>query len=119
MDNDAIADSHLMRMVEAALLEDVGAGDVTSEATLPDDARAMGELLCKADGVIAGLEIAELAFRLSDETVSFKPLLPDGSRIRAPQSVAVVEGRAKDVLRAERVALNFLQRMSGIATMTR
>ncbi len=119
MDNDAIADSHITRLVEAALLEDVGAGDVTSDATLPDDTRAMGELLCKADGVIAGLEIADLAFRLSDETVSFKPLLPDGSPIRAPQSVAFVEGRAKDVLRAERVALNFLQRMSGIATMTR
>lgn len=119
MQTDPIADGHIMRLVESALMEDIGAGDVTSDATLDDDARAVGEFLCKGEGVIAGLEIADLVFRLCDDQSFFKPFVADGTRVRSGQVVAMVEGRAKDVLSGERVALNFLQRMSGIATMTR
>ena len=118
MRDDRIDDGQILRLVERALMEDVGAGDITSEATLEEGSRAVGEFLCKEDGVIAGLEIAEMVFRLSDEAVVFRPALPDGSPVRAGQVAAAVEGDARGVLCAERVALNFLQRMSGIASLT-
>jgi nicotinate-nucleotide pyrophosphorylase (carboxylating) len=116
---DLSADGRISRIVEQALMEDIGLGDITGDATVPEHTRSGAEFLCKQPGVIAGLEIAAMAFQLSDERVVFQRCVPDGSMVLEGGIVANVEGEAQSLLRAERVALNFLQRMSGIATLTR
>lgn len=108
------------RAVEAALAEDLGAtGDITSNAIIPAHARAMGALAARKPGVIAGLAVAVAAFRQLDPAIRFEAVIADGRRAPAGAVVARVEGNARAVLSAERVALNFLCRMSGIATLTR
>lgn len=109
----------ILQAVEIALKEDIGLGDITGDATIDRDARAGGELLAKARGVVGGIEIAGLVFHSVDEQIVFHPTIADGTRVSAGTVLAVVEGSARSMLRAERVALNFLQRMSGIATLTR
>ncbi len=105
--------------VRAALLEDLGrAGDVTSNATIPVDAKARAVLASREDGILSGIELAEAAFRAIDPALKFKALARDGDRIKAKQKVARIEGNARAILAAERVALNYLMRMSGIATYT-
>ena len=105
--------------VRAALLEDLGrAGDITSNATIPASATAKAVLATREDGILSGLELAEAAFRAIDPALKFRALKRDGDRIRAGQKVARIEGNARAILAAERVALNFLMRMSGIATYT-
>jgi len=108
----------VQRIVRAALEEDIGTGDVTTEAIVPAGARAEAVILAKEDGVIAGLSVAEAAFRELDPEVRFTALCRDGDRVSRGQTVARVEGRARAILTAERVALNLLQRLSGIATVT-
>jgi len=105
--------------VERALAEDIGTGDVTSLSVLPSGLQLTGQILSKEEGVIAGLEVAACAFRLADEKVKMSPRAVDGEAIGAGRIVAEVVGPAVGILSGERVALNFLQRMSGIATMTR
>jgi nicotinate-nucleotide pyrophosphorylase (carboxylating) len=108
------------RAVAAALDEDLGlAGDLTSQATLAPDAWAEATLSAREPGVIAGLDLAAAAFRLVGEGVSFEPRVADGDRIEAGGVVAVVKGPARLVMSGERVALNFLNHLSGIATLTR
>lgn len=114
----SLHDGRILRLLENALLEDVGMGDVTSDATLETNARAGGEFLVKADGVVAGLDIVAATFKVSDDRVVFKRRVADGAVVKAGAVIANVEGPARGILGAERVALNFLQRMSGIATMT-
>lgn len=105
--------------VRAALLEDLGrAGDVTTAATIPPAARARAVLSSREDGIICGVYLCAAAFRLLDPSVAFSTLISDGSRVSAGQIVARVEGNARAVLSAERVALNFLMHLSGIATLT-
>ncbi len=108
------------RAVSAALEEDLGlAGDLTSQATLAPDAWAEAELSAREAGVIAGLELAAAAFRLVGDGVSFEPKLADGNRVEAGGVVALVRGPARLLMSGERVALNFLNHLSGIATLTR
>lgn len=108
------------RAVAAALEEDLGlAGDLTSQATLAPDAWAEAELGAREAGVIAGLELASAAFRLVGDGVSFQPKVRDGERVEAGGIVALVSGPARLVMAGERVALNFLNHLSGIATLTR
>jgi nicotinate-nucleotide pyrophosphorylase (carboxylating) len=107
------------RVVREALDEDIGEGDLTSEATVPEAARARGVLLAKQDLVIAGLEVALTAFRLLDADVQWKPAAAEGDRVAAGTALGSLEGKARALLGAERVALNFLQRLSGVATTTR
>jgi nicotinate-nucleotide pyrophosphorylase (carboxylating) len=108
------------RAVAAALEEDLGlAGDLTSQATLAPDAWAEATLSAREPGVIAGLDLAAAAFRLVGDGVSFEPRVADGDRIEAGGVVAVVKGPARLVMSGERVALNFLNHLSGIATLTR
>ncbi len=116
--NKPAHDGRILRIVEAALMEDIGLGDVTGEATVEEGTRSVGEFLVKQHGVVAGLEIAELALHLSDDTMVFRAFRADGDVVTPGTVVALVEGEARGLLRAERVALNFLQRMSGIATLT-
>ncbi len=107
------------RLVRAALAEDVGTRDVTTEATVDADARARGVFLAKQDLVVAGLSVAEAVFRVLDEHVEWASLVSEGDRVEPGVSVAIVSGNARAVLTAERVALNFLQRLCGVATVTR
>ena len=108
------------RAVAAALEEDLGlAGDLTSQATLAPEARATASLSAREPGVIAGLDLAAAAFRLVGDGVEFSPKVGDGDRVAAGDVVATVTGPARLVMSAERVALNFLNHLSGIATLTR
>jgi nicotinate-nucleotide pyrophosphorylase (carboxylating) len=106
-------------IVRRALDEDVGAGDVTTEATVPDTLRARGVLLVKADCVIAGLDVAFETFRQLDRGVEIAAERRDGDACREGESIASITGRARALLTGERTALNFLQRLSGIATIAR
>ena len=108
------------RAVAAALEEDLGlAGDLTSQATLAPDAVATAVLSAREAGVIAGLDLAEAAFRLVGDGVQFTRKVSDGDGIKAGGVVAEISGQARQVMSAERVALNFLNHLSGIATLTR
>jgi nicotinate-nucleotide pyrophosphorylase (carboxylating) len=107
------------RIVREALDEDVGRGDVTSEATVPDSARGRAVLVAKQELVVAGLDVAREVFRVLDPAVSWSPEGEEGQRFFPGTVLASVAGRARALLTAERVALNFLQRLSGVATVTR
>jgi nicotinate-nucleotide pyrophosphorylase (carboxylating) len=118
---DATLPSTLIaRAVEAALAEDLGlAGDVTTDACIPAETRANAVISTRKPGVIAGLAVAKAAFRHLDPDVTFTVEIPDGSVAKPKAVIARIEGRARALLTAERVALNFMGRMSGIATLTR
>jgi len=109
----------LDRLLLAALEEDRGTGDLTSEVALSADAAARGRLVAKAPGVIAGLPIFRRVFELLDSGTSIRLLCTDGDRVAAGDEVAELEGNARALLVGERTALNLLQRLSGIATLTR
>ncbi len=106
-------------IIEKALSEDIGDGDHTSLSTIPKDAKGKAELLIKEDGILAGIKIAEKVFKKVDENIAFKALLDDGAKVKKGDIAFVVEGNSISLLSAERLALNFMQRMSGIATATR
>ncbi|HEX7351883.1 carboxylating nicotinate-nucleotide diphosphorylase [Brachybacterium sp.] len=106
-------------VVSAALAEDAPWGDLTGEVFLPADAAASAQLTAREPGVLAGIDVVAAAFRLTDPTVTVLPQVADGDRFEAGQVLAVVSGPARAVVQAERVALNLVQRMSGIATLTR
>jgi len=105
-------------LLEMALREDIGTGDITSESVIPADAQAVGTIKAKSDGIIAGLDVAAGIFRMLDPGVNFKKLVSDGDQVHIGQELATAEGSARSILTAERTVLNFLQRLSGIATMT-
>jgi nicotinate-nucleotide pyrophosphorylase (carboxylating) len=106
--------------VRAALLEDLGrAGDLTTDAIVPEDARATCALVARQPGVVAGLDFAEVAFRLIDPRLEFTVSLRDGSRLKPGDVIATVSGPARGILTGERVALNFLTHLSGVASATR
>ena len=106
-------------IILAALAEDLGDGDVTTLNTIPPDAAYAGDFLVKAPGVIAGLQVAQRVFVLLDPSVELHILAGDGDRVDQGDIVGVVTGPGRAILSGERVALNLLQRMSGIATATR
>lgn len=106
--------------VEAALAEDLGLqGDITTNATIPAEAVAEAVIAARKPGVIAGLQLAETAFRALDPDIKFEIVTPDGGMVAKGGIVAKISGKARAVLTAERVALNYLGRLSGIATLTR
>ncbi|HPI38606.1 MAG TPA: carboxylating nicotinate-nucleotide diphosphorylase [Ignavibacteriaceae bacterium] len=104
------------RIILNALSEDIGNGDITTIATIKKEMTAAATLLIKQDGIIAGLSIAERVFNLVDKSLQFTRKIDDGSRVKYGDVAAVIVGNAASILTAERTALNFLQRMSGIAT---
>jgi nicotinate-nucleotide pyrophosphorylase (carboxylating) len=105
--------------VRAALAEDLGrAGDITTQAIIPATARARAVIAAREAGVIAGLPLARAAFLLTDSRITFETLLCDGARVAAGAIVAHVEGPARAMLSAERVALNYMGRLSGVASLT-
>jgi len=106
-------------VIQSALDEDIGSGDATSEAIIPLDAKMGAQIAAKQDGVLAGLDIAKEAFLLVDRSFHFAALASEGQRVGSGDILAMLSGPAQAMLVAERVALNFLGRMSGIATLTR
>ncbi len=109
----------LDRVVQASLAEDVGGGDVTTEATVDARATGVADLVTRAPGVVAGLDAAEAVFRALDPEVEFERLVEDGDVLPGPVPVARVSGSLRAILTGERTALNLLGRLSGIATATR
>lgn len=109
----------LPRVIEQALAEDIQTGDVTTEATIPITLHYQGVIVAKASGVVAGLDVARAVFAMVDPAVVYGPLLDDGDPVSPGTRVVEISGPARALLTGERVALNFLQRMSGIASLTR
>ena len=119
LDLSPIPDILMEPQVRAALLEDLGrAGDITSKAVVPADAQLSGVIGARQPGRIAGMAAAATAFRLIDPTIRFEPIAPEGASVTAGDVVARVAGPARAILAAERVALNFLCHLSGVATAT-
>jgi len=109
----------VLSLIEAALAEDVGSGDFTSQWTVPAELRAVARVVAKASGVVAGAEVAVEVFRRVDPSLAVRVLAGDGKPVGPGNEVMRVEGSARSILTAERTALNFLQRLSGVATITR
>jgi nicotinate-nucleotide pyrophosphorylase (carboxylating) len=105
-------------LIDLALDEDLGAGDVTTEAVIPDELQGRGVVMSKAAGVLAGVEVARAVFRKVDAGLDFKVLLEDGSALQPESYIAEIDGPVSSILKAERTAINYLQRLSGIATDT-
>ncbi|GHB21528.1 nicotinate-nucleotide diphosphorylase (carboxylating) [Pseudovibrio japonicus] len=106
-------------VVKAALLEDFGrAGDITSQATIPADASATGVIAARQEGVLAGIDLALSAFRLVDPSLDVTVLAQDGDKLEPGKLIARIHGPARALLSAERVALNFLSHLSGVASAT-
>jgi nicotinate-nucleotide pyrophosphorylase (carboxylating) len=108
-----------LQLVKYALSEDVGTGDITSLNTIKSGVNARAAIMAKEAGVVAGLDVARITFREADAALKFRPLAKDGDALKPGQAVAQVIGDAGSVLKAERTALNFLQRLSGVASFTR
>lgn len=111
--------AQVQRLIRMALAEDIGTGDITSRLVVDAGARAEAQLVARRPGVLCGILVAASVFKAVDTRVRFQVLLQDGFRFRRGTVLAQVSGPARSLLAAERTALNFLQRMSGVATLTR
>lgn len=109
----------ILSSVERALAEDIGGGDVTTNGIVPAGASLSARIISKESGIVAGLGVASAAFHALDEEIDFDARVKEGARVAAGQTLAELSGSARAILTAERTALNFLGRMSGIATRTR
>jgi nicotinate-nucleotide pyrophosphorylase (carboxylating) len=118
MDSPSPIHPQILEAIHRALAEDIGNGDATTEAIVPFEARMRGHIVAKQTGVVAGLDVAAGVYHTLDPEVSFTPQVEEGASVQPGQVLALVEGRARSLLTAERTALNFLGRMSGIATLT-
>ncbi len=101
-----------------ALREDIGKGDITTNSIIPEDAKTSAKIIVKEDGMICGLPVARLVFQSVDKKIKFSEKVNDGKTLKKGAVAAIVSGPARGILTAERTALNFLQRLSGIATIT-
>ncbi|MCL0029469.1 carboxylating nicotinate-nucleotide diphosphorylase [Dehalococcoidia bacterium] len=111
-------ESQIRAIVDHAIKEDLGQGDVTTDALISPALEVRASILVKASGVLAGIEVAEIVFQQVDPSLIFERVVQDGTGMQAGSIVGVVTGKAAGILKAERVALNFLQHLSGIATET-
>jgi nicotinate-nucleotide pyrophosphorylase (carboxylating) len=109
---------HLKQIIEAALAEDIGTGDITTEATVSPKKKGRAQAIAKGDFVIAGLNVFEAVFQALDKDIHVNKNITDGSRVNMGDIIAEVTGSLSGILQAERVALNLFQRMCGIATLT-
>lgn len=107
------------RVINAALSEDIGTGDITTESTVPKNLKGKGKIVAKERFVVCGLTIAGKVFTSLDREIKFRSLVEDGDVARRGETLATVAGNLRSLLSAERLALNFLQRLSGISTLTR
>ncbi|MEN6521863.1 MAG: carboxylating nicotinate-nucleotide diphosphorylase [Armatimonadota bacterium] len=114
-----LADAIFLRaIVESTLEEDIGSGDITTILTVPEQAMSRAVISAREDGIVAGMDVASMVFTAVDPILRFERKAADGDRVTGGQPLAVIEGRSRSLLSGERVALNFLQRLSGIATRT-
>ncbi|MEE8318261.1 MAG: carboxylating nicotinate-nucleotide diphosphorylase [Dehalococcoidales bacterium] len=118
MNKHQLFEEQVANIIDLALEEDLGHGDVTTEALIPSDLKGKASVLIKESGVLAGIEIAGQVFRRVDPSLEMETLIKDGTRVQPGDVVATVAGGVAGILKAERVAVNFLQRLSGIATQT-
>lgn len=119
MDNSTIPDFFLNDIIKRALDEDLGGvGDITSRAVIPNGTKYKAKINCRSTGVISGMQIAQMAFLMIDRKLEINTLIKDGSRVSPKDTCMTIEGDAKSILMAERVALNFAGRLSAISTMT-
>ncbi len=109
----------ILAVIRSALAEDIGPGDATTNSIVPAETAMRGHIIAKQDGVIAGLDVVQAVYQTVDAQVDFQPQVDEGTRVTDHQVLALVSGRARNLLTAERTALNFLGRISGIATLTR
>jgi nicotinate-nucleotide pyrophosphorylase (carboxylating) len=108
-----------LTIVRRALREDIGRGDITTNAIVSDTDRALGIIFAKEEGILCGVDIAQTVFEQIDNTIDFQKQLDDGSRLSPGVTIAILIGKASTCLSGERTALNFLQHLSGIASLTR
>lgn len=119
MDNSTITDFFLNDIIKRALDEDLGGvGDITSRAVIPNGTKYKAKINSRSTGVISGMQIAQMAFLMIDRKLEINTLIKDGSRVSPKDTCMTIEGDAKSILMAERVALNFAGRLSAISTMT-
>ena len=111
--------AEILESIRRALEEDIGPGDATTNSIVPEDAAMRGQIIAKQNGVIAGLDVARAVFAALDDSIQFNAHAQDGERVSPPRQLISLEGHARPLLIGERTALNFLGRMSGIATLTR
>ncbi len=111
-------EKEIEQLIEMAITEDVGGGDVTTDSLVPEWLEARAEFVVKEAGVVAGLPVAERVYKKLNGKVTFEHEVEDGARLLPGRVIATVSGPARDILSGERIALNFLQRLSGIATLT-
>lgn len=109
----------IQELIKIALEEDLGTGDITSNLIIPEMKKGQGVIIAKEKGIIAGLEVAKSVFKQVDPKLVFKPFVQDGAEVKKEDKVALIQGKVKSILTAERTALNFLSRLSGIATLTK
>ncbi len=119
MSNGNDLSREILATIRSALAEDVGPGDATTNSIVPPEANMRGQIIAKQEGVIAGLDVAQAVYLMGDAQVDFRPKVEEGRHVTDRQVLALVSGRARSLLTAERTALNLLGRISGIATLTR
>jgi len=110
--------NHLLKLIQLAIEEDVGAGDITTDAIASDELHVDAEIKAKCKLVVAGINVADLVFKTLDPQITFMKECEDGHHVKAGEVVAIIKGRARSLLTGERIALNFLQHLSGVATFT-
>jgi len=115
---DTLQDSRIGRLIEQALLEDVGFGDITSESLIPEEQLGRAVLQANENGIVSGMELVGIVFQYADAQTTAQPKIADGAMVAPGQIIGEVDGPVRGILLGERVALNFLQRMSGVATLT-
>ena len=108
----------ILAAIQRALLEDIGSGDITTNSIVPLDGSIQGRIIAKQNGIIAGLDVAKAVYEIVDPKIQFNTAIFEGARVDNRQTVATISGSARSLLTAERTALNFLGRISGIATLT-
>ncbi len=108
----------ILPLLRAAIEEDIGTGDITTDAIVPENLDVRGYFLSKADGILAGIDVSLMVFWILDNNINILNKLEDGKEIKRGDVIAEIKGNARAILKGERVALNILQRLSGIATLT-
>jgi nicotinate-nucleotide pyrophosphorylase (carboxylating) len=118
MDHDLNLSANMLATIDQALKEDIGAGDATTNSIIPSQASMHGEIIAKQAGTISGLQVAQTVYALLDAEVRFETVAADGESVSNKQKLSEVSGSARSLLTAERTALNFIGRMSGISSLT-
>jgi nicotinate-nucleotide pyrophosphorylase (carboxylating) len=118
MENNYLNDTRIGRLIENALFEDVGFGDITSESLIGEDQIGTAEFIAKENGIVSGMDLVQVVFGIVDGQVTCDRAVQDGGMVESGMSLGKLNGPVRSILTGERVALNFLQRMSGIATLT-